>query len=224
MTSPRYPTTGPDSETTWEQYFAELHRSSLELKAAKLDAKESAEDNDNVVVLEQSVEIADLATLSVSKASSLAPGTLALAAVDKGWEVRAATNVSFEEGRTTSTGRKYADKTNQNFWIEGRIPGKPFAFRARWVKNSFHEASCWGIEDAAFIWPKGTIERAVKFFSGSEDAELFAHFVHFRGLFMNVEQIKDLNDKRETAKVMKRIAKQEKARAAKGGVDVIAGD
>ena len=64
----------------------------------------------------------------------------------------------------------------------------------------------------------------MKFFSGSEDAELFAHFVHFRGLFMNVEQIKDLNDKRETAKVMKRIAKQEKARAAKGGVDVIAGD
>ena len=176
------------------------------------------------MVLEQSVEIADLATLSVSKASSLAPGTLALAAVDKGWEVRAATNVSFEEGRTTSTGRKYADKTNQNFWIEGRIPGKPFAFRARWIKNSFHEASCWGIEDAAFIWPKGTIERAVKFFSGSEDAELFAYFVHFRGLFMNVEQIKDLNDKRETAKVMKRIAKQEKARAAKGGVDVIAGD
>lgn len=220
----KYPTTGPDSETTWEQYFDRHHQEHIRLKAAKLDAKESAEDNDNVVVLEQSVEIADLATLSVSKASSLAPGTLALAAVDKGWEVRAATNVSFEEGRTTSTGRKYADKTNQNFWIEGRIPGKPFAFRARWIKNSFHEASCWGIEDAAFIWPKGTIERAVKFFSGSEDAELFAHFVHFRGLFMNVEQIKDLNDKRETAKVMKRIAKQEKARAAKGGVDVIAGD
>ena len=224
MTSPRYPTTGPDSETTWEQYFDRHHQEHIRLKAAKLDAKESAEDNDNVVVLEQSVEIADLATLSVSKASSLAPGTLALAAVDKGWEVRAAANVSFEEGRTTSTGRKFADKTNQNFWIEGRIPGKPFAFRARWIKNSFHEASCWGIEDAAFIWPKGTIERAVKFFSGSEDAELFAHFVHFRGLFMNVEQIKDLNDKRETAKVMKRIAKQEKARAAKGGVDVIAGD
>lgn len=220
----KYPTTGPDSETTWEQYFDRHHQEHIRLKAAKLDAKESAEDNDNVVVLEQSVEIADLATLSVSKASSLAPGTLALAAVDKGWEVRAAANVSFEEGRTTSTGRKFADKTNQNFWIEGRIPGKPFAFRARWIKNSFHEASCWGIEDAAFIWPKGTIERAVKFFSGSEDAELFAHFVHFRGLFMNVEQIKDLNDKRETAKVMKRIAKQEKARAAKGGVDVIAGD
>ena len=224
MTSPQWPTSGPNEHETWETYFARLHRDSLELKAAKIDAKESAEDNDNVVVLEQSVEIADLATLSVSKASSLAPGTLALAAVDKGWEVRAATNVSFEEGRTTSTGRKFADKTNQNFWIEGRIPGKPFAFRARWIKNSFHEASCWGIEDAAFIWPKGTIERAVKFFSGSEDAELFAYFVHFRGLFMNVEQIKDLNDKRETAKVMKRIAKQEKARAAKGGVDVIAGD
>ena len=218
----KYPTTGPDSETTWEEYFDRHHQEHNRLKAAKLDAKESAEDNDNIVVLEQSVEIADLATLSVSKASSLAPGTLALAAVDKGWEVRAATNVSFEEGRTTSTGRKYADKTNQNFWIEGRIPGKPFAFRARWIKNSFHEASCWGIEDAAFIWPKGTIERAVKFFSGSEDAELFAHFVHFRGLFMNVEQIKDLNDKRETAKVMKRIAKQEKARAAKGGVDIVA--
>lgn len=221
-TSPRYRTSGPNEHETWEEYFRDLHQASLELKAAKLDAKESAEDNDNVVVLEQSVEIADLATLSVSKASSLAPGTLALAAVDKGWEVRAATNVSFEEGRTTSTGRKYADKTNQNFWIEGRIPGKPFAFRARWIKNSFHDASCWGIEDAAFIWPKGTIERAVKFFSGSEDAELFAHFVHFRGLFMNVEQIKDLNDKRETAKVMKRIAKQEKARAAKGGVDIVA--
>ena len=220
----KYKTSGPHEGETWEQYFDRHHQEHIRLKAAKLDAKESAEDNDNVVVLEQSVEIADLATLSVSKASSLAPGTLALAAVDKGWEVRAATNVSFEEGRTTSTGRKYADKTNQNFWIEGRIPGKPFAFRARWIKNSFHEASCWGIEDAAFIWPKGTIERAVKFFSGSEDAELFAHFVHFRGLFMNVEQIKDLNDKRETAKVMKRIAKQEKARAAKGGVDVIAGD
>ena len=218
----KYKTSGPHEGETWEEYFRELHRSSLELKAAKLQVVEDREDNDNVVVLEQSVEIADLATLSVSKASSLAPGTLALAAVDKGWEVRAATNVSFEEGRTTSTGRKYADKTNQNFWIEGRIPGKPFAFRARWIKNSFHEASCWGIEDAAFIWPKGTIERAVKFFSGSEDAELFAHFVHFRGLFMNVEQIKDLNDKRETAKVMKRIAKQEKARAAKGGVDIVA--
>lgn len=213
---------GPEKGVSWEDYFDRHHQEHIGLKAAKLDAKESAEDNDNVVVLEQSVEIADLATLSVSKASSLAPGTLALAAVDKGWEVRAATNVSFEEGRTTSTGRKYADKTNQNFWIEGRIPGKPFAFRARWIKNSFHDASCWGIEDAAFIWPKGTIERAVKFFSGSEDAELFAHFVHFRGLFMNVEQIKDLNDKRETAKVMKRIAKQEKARAAKGGVDIVA--
>ena len=220
--SAKYRTSGPNEHETWETYFSRLHKSSLELKAAKLDAKESAEDNDNIVVLEQSVEVADLASLSKSKASSLAPGTLALAAVERGWEVKAATNVSFEEGRTTSTGRKFADKTNKNIWIEGRVPGKPFAFRARWIKNSFHEASCWGVEDAAFIWPKGTIERAVKFFSGSEDAELFAHFVHFRGLFMNVEQIKDLNDKRETAKIMKRIAKQDKARAARGGVDVIA--
>lgn len=217
----KYTTNGPSPNETWEEYFAKLHKASLELKAARVQVAEDREDNDNIVVLEQSVEVADLAALSTSKASSLAPGTLALAAVERGWDVKAATNVSFEEGRTTSTGRKFADKTNKNIWIEGRIPGRPFAFRARWIKNSFHEASCWGVEDAAFIWPKGTVERAVKFFSGSDDAELFAHFVHFKGLFMNVEQIKDLNDKRATAKVMKRIAKQEKARAEKGGVDVV---
>ena len=38
--SAKYKTSGPNEHETWETYFAQLHRDSLELKAAKLDVIE----------------------------------------------------------------------------------------------------------------------------------------------------------------------------------------
>ena len=211
---------GPSPNETWESYFAELHRASIELKESKSAQKEATEDFDDVEILEESSECPDLAKLPHSGASNLSPKDAAAGAIQRGWEVRASKNVSLTRGRLTSTGRQYADKTYKNTWMEARIEGKPFAFRAHWTGTSFQGASCWGIQDAAFIMKDGKIERAVKYLT---DAEEFAYFIHSKGLFMNPGQIQDMLDKRADAKVRKKIAKQEKERAERGGVDVIAG-
>ena len=211
---------GPSPNETWESYFAELHRASIELKESKSAQKEATEDFDDVEILEESSECPDLAKLPHSGASNLSPKDAAAGAIQRGWEVRASKNVSLTRGRLTSTGRQYADKTYKNTWMEARIEGKPFAFRAHWAGTSFQGASCWGIQDAAFIMKDGKIERAVKYLT---DAEEFAYFIHSKGLFMNPGQIQDMLDKRADAKVRKKIAKQEKERAERGGVDVIAG-
>ena len=210
---------GPSPNGTWESYFKKLHEESIALKESKSAQKEATEDFDDVEILEESVERPDLAKLPHSGASNLSPKDAAAGAIQRGWEVRASKNVSLTRGRLTSTGRQYADKTYKNTWMEARVEGKPFAFRAHWTGTSFQGASCWGIQDAAFIMKDGKIERAVKYLT---DAEEFAYFIHSKGLFMNPEQIKDMMDKRATDKVIKRIRKQEKERAEKGGVDVLA--
>ena len=211
---------GPSPNETWESYFAELHRASIELKESKSAQKEATEDFDDVEILEESSECPDLAKLPHSGASNLSPKDAAAGAIQRGWEVRASKNVSLTRGRLTSTGRQFADKTLKNTWMDARVEGKPFAFRAHWTGTSFQGASCWGIQDAAFIMKDGKIERAVKYLT---DAEEFAYFIHSKGLFMNPGQIQDMLDKRADAKVRKKIAKQEKERAERGGVDVIAG-
>ena len=211
---------GPSPNETWESYFDKLHRESIALKESKSAEKEAAEDFDDVEILEESSECLDLAKLPHSGASNLSPKDVAAGAIQRGWEVRASKNVSLTRGRLTSTGRQFADKTLKNTWMEARVEGKPFAFRAHWTGTSFQGASCWGIQDAAFIMKDGKIERAVKYLT---DAEEFAYFIHSKGLFMNPGQIQDMLDKRADAKVRKKIAKQEKERAEKGGVDVIAG-
>ena len=211
---------GPSPNETWESYFDKLHRESIALKESKSAEKEAAEDFDDVEILEESSECPDLAKLPHSGASNLSPKDAAAGAIQRGWGVRASKNVSLTRGRLTSTGRQYADKTYKNTWMEARVEGKPFAFRAHWTGTSFQGASCWGIQDAAFIMKDGKIERAVKYLT---DAEEFAYFIHSKGLFMNPGQIQDMLDKRADAKVRKKIAKQEKERAERGGVDVIAG-
>ena len=211
---------GPSPNETWESYFDKLHRESIALKESKSAEKEAAEDFDDVEILEESSECLDLAKLPHSGASNLSPKDAAAGAIQRGWEVRASKNVSLTRGRLTSTGRQYADKTYKNTWMEARVEGKPFAFRAHWTGTSFQGASCWGIQDAAFIMKDGKIERAVKYLT---DAEEFAYFIHSKGLFMNPGQVQDMLDKRADAKVRKKIAKQEKERAERGGVDVVAG-
>ena len=162
-----------------------------------------------------------------SAASALSARDLVALLEQRGWSVAyGATEVTIP-GKTTSTGRTYADKHKKCLFIRAaiRTESGEYKWSARFSAycegSAVKDATCHGV---ALAPDSDEIEPAMR---ALEDMDQVRYFVRSRGLVMTEELIEDLERKRAIEKARAKSQKEEVAVAAiieTGEWDADAGD